>query len=285
MYYIDIENIQKVETEIVHLVCDICEKAQIPYYLEAGSALGAVRHKGPIPWDNDADIGIPFDRIDEFCKLFENNPDKRFYISYCKTDKKSSSLHPDIFARGIDGRTCHVDIFPYVWLGEDEKDNSFRLSKIKDIQNKINYIRCNYIGTRDLKGIKIKVKRVLHRLKCFTKKLKLKNIKYYLDEYDALCSKVSFDNAKYVVDPLSEYDEKEIMPKEWLGNRSTAKYGGRKASVYENVDGYLTKLYGDYMSFPPKNIIDKQMKAISRINKKEFDKFWGKQHGLIIRTK
>ena len=74
---IDIKEIQSLETEMLSHVNRICKKHNITYYMHAGTALGAIRHKGPIPWDDDVDIIVPINEIDFFVDIMRKElPDK-----------------------------------------------------------------------------------------------------------------------------------------------------------------------------------------------------------------
>ena len=129
-----IKKLKKVQLEILLSVVDICDRNGIKYYLIGGTLLGAVRHKGFIPWDDDIDIAMLRDDYEKFNNCWENeNPDdlimqnkekdERVHQSFTKIRKKGTKLveketmHSGIF-KGI-----AIDIFPLDKI--PEKDNLF----------------------------------------------------------------------------------------------------------------------------------------------------------------
>lgn len=98
----------------LQMVDKILSENNIPYYLIEGSALGAVRHKGIIPWDDDVDIGIFLKDRDTVSKLFKNLISGDFKW----IDKENDDNYPRFFGKIIhNGRGC-IDVFPLIKTGE-----------------------------------------------------------------------------------------------------------------------------------------------------------------------
>jgi lipopolysaccharide cholinephosphotransferase len=114
--------LQEVILEIFKVVADICERHQIPYFAIGGTCLGAVRHHGFIPWDDDLDIGLlredylrllPLLRkeLPEQCMVHDKECDKDYPYLYAKVRDKYSGIEEDyIFKTQHTG--CFIDIFP-----------------------------------------------------------------------------------------------------------------------------------------------------------------------------
>lgn len=80
--------LQNVQLEILTKVADLCEKHGIKYYLIGGTLLGAIRHGGFIPWDDDIDIAMYRDDYDRFLNIADKELGEKFFIQYCHTDEE-----------------------------------------------------------------------------------------------------------------------------------------------------------------------------------------------------
>ena len=90
---IELDELKKRQLNILDVVTHFCEKNDINYFLDCGTLLGAVRHKGYIPWDDDIDIGMMRDNYDKFLKLF-NEKNTRYKALTCEID--DNFLYPII---------------------------------------------------------------------------------------------------------------------------------------------------------------------------------------------
>ena len=137
--YFPIEEVRRIEVEILNHIDKVMTENHIPYYLDGGTLLGAVRHKGFIPWDDDIDLIIPReyyrDSVDALAKA--GGPYK-VLSRYLDKD------YPYLFTKVIDSRTVlierglapktelgiYVDIFPLDFLPEEENSRKHFLKKI-----------------------------------------------------------------------------------------------------------------------------------------------------------
>ena len=79
MRKVELEELRKIQISILDVVADFCEKHKINYWIDSGTLLGAIRHKGYIPWDDDIDIGMLREDYDKFKKLFNQYNDRYLY--------------------------------------------------------------------------------------------------------------------------------------------------------------------------------------------------------------
>lgn len=140
--------------DIVKDIDDVCKKNNIEYYILYGSALGAIRHKGFIPWDDDFDIGMTYDNYVKFLEVCEQQLDKNkyyvqtpdkekdYYLSFSKIRDITTTLIEE-GNKDIDiVRSIYVDVFPIVGCPENKFkegilkiNRAFMLSANKNIIN------------------------------------------------------------------------------------------------------------------------------------------------------
>ncbi|MCL1864046.1 MAG: LicD family protein [Defluviitaleaceae bacterium] len=124
----DLRKLQMIELDILKEVDRVCRKHDINYFLIYGTLLGAVRHKGFIPWDDDLDIGFLRKDYEKFCKIFQHEADTcKYFIQTWKTDKhyywnygKIRRLDTEYIRLGQEHMKyvtgIYIDIFPFDYL-------------------------------------------------------------------------------------------------------------------------------------------------------------------------
>ena len=151
--------LKKLELEIAKEVKKICDENNIDYFIIGGTLLGAVRHKGFIPWDDDMDIGMTWNNYQRFLKLAPEKMDDRFFIQTCQTDLNYHNIFAKVRLRNThmiekvtenieicDG--IFVDIFPYISIKESLLKSKCYMFRLR-ILGKMSLLKHNY----DLNGI------------------------------------------------------------------------------------------------------------------------------------
>ena len=249
-----LDHLHQVQIEILDEIVRICKLHHLTYYLAGGSVLGAVRHKGFIPWDDDVDVMMPradYKQFLEFCKkelkadyyvddLLTNG---NYYLFFAKIKKKNTiflenvTQHYDMRKVGI-----FVDIFPI----DDAKK---RDSLFQKMQNKaINIIRyelyCIRTGNKKGNGFKGKIKKIIF--------LPFSN-KELLEFMQWLAQINNNKNFKYYVNLGSQYGyKKQTMLKSVYYPPKQLEFCGKLYNVPNQYDVFLKQLYGEkYMELPP----------------------------------
>lgn len=255
----DIEKIRLVQLEIMDIIHNICEENNFTYYLMSGSVLGAIRHKGFIPWDVDIDIGMPRDDYDKF-KAYCLNNDIGPYTYYDHTVTRDYiPPHALVCKNGTSLTTRYskyntlqrehgifVDVIPLDNAPAQAADLRRLEKKYERVQSlkerKINY-RYRPFWAQPIKhGVKLLLKWALFGIS-------LKRINIIEDS--VMRTYNGAETEHWVAMGAGYRFDKEYMPKRIYGTPQLAEFEGRKYYIPECADEYLKLMYGDYMTLPP----------------------------------
>lgn len=247
------EQKKSVLLEILQTVDVFCTENDVKYSLAYGTLLGAVRHNGFIPWDDDIDIIMLRDEYDRFVQLFLQSPPQNYkcitfengsyYLPYTKIVDTRTHVIAENFVELDDLGIC-VDVFPFDYISDDRK----KAVKIKGCA-KLNSKLIRYTSYNNLKEVcngKLRIdKAVLYYISKGIGFHKLSSI--YKERIIRLNN-----NAKWVgylgecYESNENVFESEIIKKTVLG-----EFEGRCFPITENFDSVLSRMYGDYMCPPP----------------------------------
>ncbi|MBE6732995.1 MAG: LicD family protein [Ruminococcaceae bacterium] len=246
------QKLKSVELEILKYFIDICEKENIQYFLIGGTALGAVRHKGFIPWDDDIDVGMPRADYEKFISVAQKYLPEYYFLQNFYTDQN----YPNNFSKIRDSRTAfietscrnidmnhgvYIDIFPL-----DGYPATKLPSKIFDFKKKLINSRISMVfETYQAKSLKSKIA-------LFLLKIVYPNYRTAVRSRETLYKKYNYSDSRYVVNHGGAWGRKEIVLKSYFGNGALGEFENLKVIIPENYDQYLKNVYGDYMTLPPK---------------------------------
>lgn len=245
---IEIEELKSIQLGILNEVANFCEKHELTYFLAYGTLLGAIRHHGYIPWDDDIDIVMPRPDYERFVSSFNKADSNWQVIDHCQ--------NPDYllpFAKVHDLRTIlyetrykgggvfgvNIDVFPLDGFG-----NMKQIKKIKRLSQYLNAKKAVIDRQRSLKKNAIIAIGKLFLLGTTPSQI--------VDKMEIVAKKNPYENSKKVKSFFSVYGEKEVCEKSLLEETTFATFEGRKYRVPKNYDSYLRMIYGDYMQLPPK---------------------------------
>ncbi len=249
---------QKRLLEILKWTDAFCRKNNIRYYLVCGTMLGAARHKGFIPWDDDIDIGMPRGDYERFYSLAKKSSAGRYVVESIM-DSAKDFVYPYIKVydtqtilientRYKTKRGLFIDVFPIDGVGNTEEECKQTYHKIKKSLNLFYTKTCAVRKERKLyKNAAIIFSRCIPDFIVSHEKL--------VKKIDILCSSHSYEDCKYVGNMLGDWGLKEVMNKEIYGEPKEYEFEGLKIFGVSDSDKYLTHIYGDYMKLPP---LDKQ---------------------------
>ena len=245
---LDIDEIKEVELGVMDYIHNICREKGINYSLAYGSLLGAVRHRGFIPWDDDLDIALKRDQYDKLYQaILEDNNSIYKVVSW-----GNDSRYPYPFYRVYDSRTVYennyiqndielgicVDVFPF----DDYKDVNKEITKL-DMYRRLSVytlygIRNKEAGIKNIIRYLMLVAFRLTRVKTWNKKLND-------------CSKVPV-NSEYIDYLMESKKYSTKIDAKALDQVVEFKFEDRVYNIPTDYDHILTTIYGaDYMEIPP----------------------------------
>lgn len=247
------KEIQEIELDILLEVDKLCKEHQIEYFLIGGTLLGAIRHKGFIPWDDDIDIMMRRSEYNKFIKLIKSNnslpkylsfnipKDNEYLLPYIKvTNEKTISFDvlENKFHKGL-----WIDIFPLDYIYNDKKKNIRLLKKM--IKNRVWIFRLYATNMKYpfLKQFLINIIRKTASFCGITYEKFLNNI----------LKETNKPKSNYVTDLVWCRDLTEIYPTSWFEELIDVEFEGHIFKGIKHYDEYLTQFYGDYMKLPPEN--------------------------------
>lgn len=246
MKCIDIKEAHTILLGIAKAFAKVCEENAIPYYMLGGTMLGAIRHQGFIPWDDDMDFGVPRNYYNKLIDCLENQLPSQYR---CCTYK--NGLTPSIIMKIDESRTIindqfiednyrgsiglNIDIFPLDYCSP--KDKVLKKEKI------LTYIyRAKYAKNQGWSKMRKFLNSILGKMIPWSifeinnkKEMLLQNLK----------------PGPYLSNVFGAWGEKECIPVEWYGDGVMFKFEDTEFCGIKEYDRYLHQLYGEYMS-PPK---------------------------------
>jgi len=246
-----IKELQDLETEMLVEVDKICRKRNLIYYIAYGTLLGAKRHGGPIPWDADADIIIPYDELDRFIKVIRKDLPDKFFLDFHDINKYFTPTFPRVGLKGYSTATLHLDVFMFCGIPSD-KEEQYKFQKKVFKLRKMHFYKINGENYRDKLNIKYKLMSLFYKIL-----YSFKSLKRIRKEFDKLSRMYPLEHTEYITNPSGGVYDMSFMKKDYFGNSVEVEYDGHKVNAPEKTHEYLRHIYGDYMQLPPQKERDK----------------------------
>ena len=257
----NIDLLHEVDINIVNEVINICDKYSLKYYMLGGTMLGAIRHKGFIPWDDDIDLGMPRKDYEKFLEVAPNELSQNLKLVNYKKDTKyqyyitrildiETKVEEERIGNDSKYTNASIDIFPI-----DGTPNNFILRKIY-------FFRVLY--HRALMSLCYKDSIDRKRKRSFIEKIFLYIMEHFpiekmttpykqKEKIDKLLRSQDVNKSKFIGNIMGAYRTKEIVPREYFGDGKFYKFENIKLRGLDMYDEYLKYTYGDYMKLPPED--------------------------------
>lgn len=260
-----VKQLQEVEVLIAKDIIDFCDENNIRVYLGGGSALGAMRHNGFIPWDDDIDLNMPRADYNRFIKLFSEKYKEKYWIHTPKSGNGYVSLATKIAKKGTvmrqftDGKNEECGVCVDIFVIENTYNNkfcrkvhsffckavSFIVTSRRIYQDKEYYLNYLFRNQTELHKV-LKIRAGIGKVMSFM------SLDTWLKLGEKIYSCCKNDNSKYVAIPTGrESYEKSTHLRESFLKVRRVPFDKFNWPITDDAEKYLSRLYGNYMEIPP----------------------------------
>ncbi len=254
-----IQEVQDVSLDILRDVHQFCVDNNIKYTLQGGTLLGAVRHKGFIPWDDDIDIAMPRPDYDRFIHSFKSEKGfrvvsrevkdcKDVMIAFCRIcDTQQTCVDTSFLPWTSEKTGVWIDLFPLDGVETSRKVCQQRIKRMKWQLLQVNTLRSYHNRMADVRGMKKKVHLLIKKVVApFCSR-------HAIERYVEMCKKFPYEDAEYYCNfAFLNYGIRERHRKAVIDETILVPFGEDHFYIMKGYDEALREKYGDYMQLPPK---------------------------------
>ena len=245
-----LHQVWQVEQEILDVIHDICKRNNLKYSLAYGTLLGAVRHSGFIPWDDDIDIIMPRKDYEELKRIWMDEAPKNYILM----DYHTNHDNPNTFTKIVKDNTTFLQ-------DEDERSKSFHKGIFVDIvpgdlvasnwlSKKLQYI-VSAIYLLYSRGYTSGNKGIIGVIEKALLKAPRKNYYKYRVKAEKYLRKWNNSNSAEIVFIETISESKMYFPSNIFDNLFEIQFNGKEYKAVVDFDAMLKTIYGDYMQLPP----------------------------------
>jgi lipopolysaccharide cholinephosphotransferase len=258
MEEMNIKEVQQISLELLKEVHEFCIENDIKYTLFAGTLIGAIRHHGFIPWDDDLDIALPRPEYEKFIKSFKSKKGnilfsreiqgKDISLAFARLCEMNKTYVEDSHPWTNSKKGVWIDIFPLDGIEKDKDLAQKRINRIYDIWHLGCNIRLSKASICFYKTYYLKIKQIIKR---FIYSI-ISIIYNPYDKHIKMCKDFGYDNAEYYANlSWPGWKMREYCPKHVLDDYILVPFEDAEFYVMKGYDESLRLKYGNYMQLPP----------------------------------
>ena len=251
MRKLSIEEAKKLELDILDFIDSFCKEHGINYCINYGTLIGAIRHKGFIPWDDDIDLSMTRENYEKFIQLFSEKQSRYKLLSLETDDQYFNNFIKivDPTTKIIDTRNTKtydsgvfIDIFPM---------DTFNDTKVVDICYKLESFKLlSFSKHKNIVYGDSKLKDLIRTL--FWLLLRPVSPRFFANQIEKQIQRYRVENGKYIAFIPSKAKEKEIFPRDMFDELIETPFEHLVLPAPKHFDTVLKQFYDDYMTVPPK---------------------------------
>lgn len=266
-------------TDVLKEFQKICNRHQLTYYAIGGTAIGAVRHHGIIPWDDDIDVGMPrpdYERFLEICRtsdlgnyeLVSNETHPNYNLPFPKFCNRNTTLVERMDVPCVIG--LFIDIFPLDNTSDDMVEVQALVHRYKKLQNRHEAI-CSHNSFFQYISLLLKPHewgRFVYKTLGFFFRKPMK--RYLLREMNKISLKYPYGSTKHLINYGGAYGMRELFSSHIIEGKSVkVPFENITIDLMPGYDEYLRGVYGNYMQLPPEEKrVAHHLKAFYDLNKR-----------------
>lgn len=260
-----LEKLHHVQLEILNDFIYVCEKYGLTYFVVYGTAIGAVRHGGFIPWDDDIDVAMLREDYNKFFEVFQNELGEQYNLLTPEIDGRYACTVTHIQKKGtrfvseasqdLKCEQCiFMDIFPLDYVAADKKA-AIRQGRKANILGRLLFLAGTAYPVIPYKGLKKAIAGVICKVVHYVLKICRITPTWIYKKYIETATKYNDSNEKsdyitsfeYIGCLKDKIREKDLFP------MKKVQFENLQVNIPANNHEFLTKVYGDYMTLPPEN--------------------------------
>lgn len=246
-----INELREIELNLLRDFAKVCDDNQLKYYLMYGSLLGAIRHNGFIPWDDDIDVVMPRDDYDRLRNNYRNCFKSNHFLQIYETD----NYYYNCYAKLRDINTTFVEVnVPNLKMNQGVFIDIFPMDYYYD-ENIIDRINRRIVEARVYEEAEFKHKTLVKEIAGRIARIIYPKIGHALEKRDRIMTRATKTSKYYLRsgDHHGYAGDRFIMPIEWFGDGEVCLFENVVCKIPDQYDLVLKHRYGDYMKLPPMN--------------------------------
>lgn len=260
----EVRAVQKILLDMMDDIHSVCAENHLQYVISGGCALGAVRHGGFIPWDDDIDLCMPRRDYDRFRECFANRFPDKYYVQEIRScagydlNFMKVRLNGTVFCEFLDPEPEHAGIFIDIFPVENAADNRIARAFQRLMADGMQFI-CSCVRIRKKKRRLLKMAgdskeavRAIRIKSAIALPFCILPFRRWLLWTEWILSRNKNENTEYVSVPTGgKHFKGELYPREWLFPAREIPFEDRRYYGMAQIECYLKQMYGDYRQLPP----------------------------------